>query len=65
MDEREGIVTEAALASARCAEAAVEVAARANDDPAVAAALEEATVHAETTVSRLSWLRSVLRRDRG
>lgn len=55
-------VAEAAHASSDEAAEAIEEAAELNEDPAVADALEEADVHARTTVSRLDWLRNRLRR---
>ncbi|HET6953843.1 MAG TPA: hypothetical protein VFI47_25995 [Acidimicrobiales bacterium] len=44
---------------------AIERAAERTDDPAVAEALDEAATHAETAVSRVGWVRSVIRRAFG
>lgn len=55
-------VAEAAVGSAEATSDAIRQAADANEDPAVAEALEEAAVHAETTVGRVGWLRSFIRR---
>lgn len=55
--ETEDVVTDAAYASSVETAEALEEAILANDDPVVAEALEEATVGADKTVTRLHWLR--------
>ena len=54
-------VAEAAHSSSAGAVEAIEEAARLNDDPQVAEALDEAALKANTTAGRLEWLRSRLR----
>lgn len=53
---------DAALAATEKTADAIERAAERTDDPAVAEALDEAATHAETAVSRVGWVRSVIRR---
>jgi hypothetical protein len=55
-------VADAAHGSSIEAVEAIEEAARVNEDPVVAEALDEASLRASTTVGRLDWLRSRLRR---
>ena len=55
-------VAEAGLASSQETVAKVELAAEMNEDPAVADVLEEAAVAADSTASRVGWLRSALKR---
>lgn len=55
-------VAEAAVGSAEATSDAIRQAADVNEDPAVAEVLQEAAVHAETTVGRVGWLRSFIRR---
>jgi hypothetical protein len=59
-DHPEGVVADAAHASAVSAEHAIEEAARRNDDPYVDHALQQATVQVESTVGRTGWLRNFL-----
>ena len=56
------VIAQAAQASADETVAAIGEAAALNDDPAVADALEEASLHADKTVSRVSWLRGFVSR---
>ena len=56
------MVADAAHASSEATVDAIEEAARLNDDPAVADALDEAVLKATTTSSRLDWLRDRVRR---
>lgn len=58
----EHTVGEAASAAAEETADAIEVAAQENRDPVVAKALDDAALKADKTVSRVGWLRSVLRR---
>lgn len=53
---------DAAMAATEKTADAIERAAERNDDPIVAEALDEAATHADTAVSRVGWLRSVIRR---
>lgn len=53
---------DAALAATEKTADAIERAAERTDDPAVAETLDEAATHAETAVSRVGWVRSVIRR---
>lgn len=55
-------VAEAAHGSSVETSEAIDEAARLNDDPAVAEALDEASLRAETTVGRLEWLKGRLHR---
>jgi hypothetical protein len=55
---------DAAQAAADQTVAAIEEAAKKNQDPAVAEMLEVAVAKADTTSSRVGWLRSLLRRLR-
>jgi hypothetical protein len=61
------VVADAAVVSADATAEAVERAAEVNQDPEVAAVLQDASLKANTTASRLGWLRSwfarVFRRD--
>lgn len=63
-DETSGLplVAGAAEASSVEAAAAIDRAAEKNDDPEVAEVLDEASIAAEQTVGRVSWLRSVVQR---
>lgn len=53
---------DAAMAASEKTADAIERAAERTDDPVVAEALDEAATNAETAVSRMSWVRSVIRR---
>jgi hypothetical protein len=55
-------VAEAGLTSSQETVAKVELAAEMNEDPAVAEVLEEAAVAADSTATRVGWLRSALKR---
>ena len=55
--EPEVVVAEAARASSEATVEAIEEAAKVNEDPVVADALEDAALKATTTHSRLQWLR--------
>jgi hypothetical protein len=57
----ETVVEAAAVSSERTADA-IDRAVEKNDDPEVAAILDEATASAGTTVSRIGWLRHWVRR---
>lgn len=56
------IGADAALAATQETADAIERAAERNDDPIVAEALDEATIHAEAAAVRVGWLRGVIRR---
>jgi hypothetical protein len=58
----EHTVAEAASAAAEETAQAIEAAAEENRDPVVAKALDDAALKADKTVSRVGWLRSLLRR---
>jgi hypothetical protein len=60
--EPEVIVADAAHASSDATVDAIEEAARVNEDPVVAEALDEAALNATTTQSRIGWLRDRVRR---
>ena len=53
---------DAAAAAAEETAEAIERAAEMNRDPAIAEALGEAEVHAEAAVTRVGWLRALIRR---
>jgi hypothetical protein len=53
---------DAAMAATEKTADAIERAAERTDDPIVAEALDEAATHADTTMSRVRWLRGVIRR---
>lgn len=53
---------DAAMAATEKTADAIERATERTDDPAVAEALDEAATHAEAAVSRVGWVRSVIRR---
>ena len=57
-----GIGADSAMAATEKTADAIERAADRNDDPNVAEALDEAATHADTAVSRVGWLRGVVRR---
>ena len=59
------LAADAASASAERTIEAIDDAAAKNDDPEVARILDEAALSADTTASRVSWLRHVLRRAFG
>jgi len=59
-DRPEAAVANAAYTSAVDAEQAIEEAVRRNDDPRVDQALQQATVHVQSTVGRTGWLRNFL-----
>ncbi len=58
----EHTVAEAASAAAEETVEAIDVAAQENRDPVVAKALDDAALKADKTVSRVGWLRSLMRR---
>jgi len=58
----EQTVGEAASAAAEETAEAIRVAADENRDPVVARALDDAALKADKTVSRVGWLRALLRR---
>jgi hypothetical protein len=58
----EDTVAEAATAAAEETADAIEVAAKENRDPVVAKALDDAALKADKTVSRVGWLRALIRR---
>ncbi|HEX3300099.1 MAG TPA: hypothetical protein VHW68_08305 [Actinomycetota bacterium] len=58
----EHTVAEAASAAAEETVEAIEVAAQENRDPVVAKALDDAALKADKTVSRVGWLRALIRR---
>ena len=64
LNETEDVVTDAAYISSIETAEAIEDAVVANEDPVVAQALQEAMVEADTTVTRLHWLRGRRRRRR-
>ncbi|HEX5950236.1 MAG TPA: hypothetical protein VFZ96_04490 [Actinomycetota bacterium] len=53
---------DAAMAATEETADAIERAAERTDDPTVAEALDEAATHADTAMSRVGWLRGVIRR---
>lgn len=53
---------DAAMAATEKTADAIEPAAERTDDPIVAEALDEAATHADTTMSRVGWLRGAMRR---
>jgi hypothetical protein len=63
-DRPEAAVANAAYTSAVGAEQAIEEAVRRNDDPHVDQALQQATVHVQSTVGRTGWLRTFLHKRR-
>jgi len=56
------LIAGAAEASSEQTAAAIDEAARKNDDPEVAEALDDAAIAAQTTVGRTGWLHSKLAR---
>ncbi|HEX7248646.1 MAG TPA: hypothetical protein VF351_11165 [Actinomycetota bacterium] len=56
---------DAAHSAAQQTQAAIDEAAKINDDPVVAEALEDAAVKADQTSSRVGWLRRLIRRRLG
>jgi hypothetical protein len=58
----EHTVADAASAAADETVEAIDVAAQENRDPVVAKALDDAALKADKTVTRVGWLRSLLRR---
>ena len=58
----EHTVADAASAAAEETADAIEVAAEQNRDPVVAKALDDAALKADKTVSRVGWLRALIRR---
>ena len=63
--ETGNVAADAAYASAERTIGAIEEAAGKNDDPEVAAILDEAAVNADTTANRVGWLRQMFRRAFG
>jgi inorganic triphosphatase YgiF len=61
-EQPEHTVAEAASAAAEETAEAIQVAAEENRDPVVARALDDAALKADKTVSRVGWLRALLRR---
>jgi hypothetical protein len=57
----ETVVEAASVSSERTADA-IDRAVEKNDDPEVAAILDDAATNADTTVSRVGWLRHAVRR---
>jgi len=58
----EHTVADAASAAAEETVAAIDAAAHENRDPVVAKALDDAALKADKTVSRVGWLRALVRR---
>ena len=58
------LATEASVTSSEETVAKIELASEMNDDPAVAQVLEDAAVAADTTATRVGWLRSLMKRLR-
>ena len=58
------MATEASLTSSEETVAKIEIATELNEDPAVAEVLEDAAVAADTTATRVGWLRSIVKRFR-
>jgi hypothetical protein len=58
----EHTVADAATAAAEETADAIDVAAQENRDPIVARALDDAALKADKTVSRVGWLRALMRR---
>ena len=58
----EDTVAEAASAAAEETADAIEAAAAENRDPVVAKALDDAALKADKTVTRVGWLRALIRR---
>ena len=63
--ETGNLAAEAAYTSAERTIGAIEEAAAKNDDPEVAAILDEAAVNADTTATRVGWLRQMFRKAFG
>lgn len=63
-DDPDGVAVgaDAAMAATEKTADAIERAAERTDDPIVAEALDEAATHADTAMSRVGWLRGVIRR---
>ena len=61
-EDRPRLVADAAVASSSETTEAIDRAAAKNDDPEVAEALDEASVAAELTASRVGWLRGLVHR---
>jgi hypothetical protein len=59
------LAADAAHASAERTVDAIDAAAAKNDDPDVADMLEDAALNADTTASRVGWLRQLVRRALG
>ena len=57
-----GSVSEAAHASSETTAEKIDEAAEVNEDPKVGQVLEEASMHADTTVRRVGWVRDWFRR---
>jgi hypothetical protein len=58
------LATEASVTSSEETVAKIELASEMNDDPAVAEVLEDAAVAADSTATRVGWLRSLVNRFR-
>jgi hypothetical protein len=58
------MATEASLASSEETVTKIEIATEMNEDPAVAEVLEDAAEAADTTATRVGWLRSLVKRFR-
>jgi hypothetical protein len=61
-DPPERAVADAAAAAADETVEAIEAAAKENRDPVVGKALDDAAIKADKTVSRVGWLRALVRR---
>jgi hypothetical protein len=61
-EPREHTVADAATSAAEETADAIDVAAQENRDPIVARALDDAALKADKTVSRVGWLRALMRR---
>ena len=58
------VAAESSLSSSSETLSKIELAAEKNEDPEVGAVLEDAAIAADTTKTRVGWLRSILRRLR-
>lgn len=58
------LAAESSLSSSSETLSKIELAAEKNEDPEVAAVLEDAAIAADTTKTRVGWLRSILKRLR-
>jgi hypothetical protein len=58
------VAAESSLSSSSETLSKIELAAEKNEDPEVATVLEDAAIAADTTKTRVGWLRSILKRLR-